>query len=174
PQKPPKAAEEERLTAEEWEERLKAEEAEAAEAKQQPKTMTREEFLAMKEKSEEAPNQPVAAPQQQVQAQPKRRMGFIDTLQANVNEALGVVPSSSAQTQIPAETSLQEMGQEGLLSSMRQNPIVSGIVALTGLIVMLIGTFSHAIEVALITEIIGLIIFVLGLIFIIKYLLRKK
>ncbi|MEM3215912.1 MAG: hypothetical protein QXS81_01010 [Candidatus Micrarchaeaceae archaeon] len=179
PLKQPKPAEEERLTAEEWEERLKAEEEAKSAKTQQPKMLTREEFMEMKAKSKEAQNQPASA---QAQAQPKRRVGFIDILEANMNEALGVVPNPAAATtnpapkvQIPAEASnLQELGREGVLSSMQQNPIVSGIFALTGLIVMLIGTFSHVIEATLTLEVIGFIIFIFGLVFIIKYLLRKK
>ncbi|MEM0148432.1 MAG: hypothetical protein QXN16_00590 [Candidatus Micrarchaeaceae archaeon] len=161
---PEAPAEEERLTAEEWEERLKAEEAKAAKT-EQPKTLTKEEFLAeMKEKAG-GQQKPVA--------------GFISRLQANMDEALGVTPKSIAAGAANSGSQgieagrLQVIGREGAFSTMQRNPLVSGIIAMAGLLVMLIGTFSHTLGAALITELMGLIIFAAGLVLIIKYLLKK-
>ncbi|MEM3829787.1 MAG: hypothetical protein QXP36_11315 [Conexivisphaerales archaeon] len=167
PKAKPKEAEEERLTVEEWEERLKAEEEAKPAKSEQPKTPAEEQKL------KETTN-PTAQP-----GQPKRKMGLIETLQANMDEALGIVPNpatnvaASRTQQYPEASNLQEIGREGIFSSMRENPIVSGIVAMTGLILMLIGTFSRVLEVAFIIEIIGLAISAFGIAFIIRYLLRK-
>ncbi|MEM0143091.1 MAG: hypothetical protein QXL94_03960 [Candidatus Parvarchaeum sp.] len=175
---PVKVANEERLTAEEWEEKLKAE----AEAKaEQPKTLTKEEFIAMM-KAKETPKP------QQAPIKPKPRIGFIDRLQANADEALGVKPKATAATSGAVETqmpvlpvvkaesnNLQEIGPAARgLSSALGNPITAGIVALTGLIVMFIGTLSRVLEATLIIEIMGFVIFVFGLVFILKYLIKSR
>jgi len=198
---------EEMLTAEEWAERLKAEE----EAKQQEaypeeeeaeeqgedeenKLMTKEEFLAyMQKKSMEEKNDATLTTQKP--AYTKKGFSFMDRLNANINEALGVVPTPTVATTKPIiketlthnealqqdidnsqeiDNSLQEIprGTSDWMG-LKSNPILAGAVTLIGLIIVLAGTFmSHDVIAALVLEIVGLLIFVFGMVFVFGHVRR--
>lgn len=200
---------EEMLTAEEWDDRLKAEEAakqqeaylekEAEEQKEdeENKLMTKEEFLAYMQKESTKEND--AASTAQIAHKPahaKRGSFLMDRLSANINEALGVIPnppkSNSAAVAMPKpiiketvspaaapqqdsddsqeiDSSLQEI--TGRASSnwmgLKSNPVLAGVVVLGGLILTLVGTFiSRDVLAAVVLEIIGLLVFIFGMVFV--------
>jgi len=196
---------EEMLTAEEWAERLKAEE----EAKQQQeaypeeaeeqedeenKLMTKEEFLAyMQKKSMKEKENATLTTQKPAYA--KRKFSIIDRLSANIDEALGVVPTPTVATTKPItqkrvsynealqqdiddsqeiDSSLQEIPKGASdWMGLKSNPVLAGVVTLFGLILVLAGTFmSHDVLAALMLEIIGLLIFVFGMVFIFGHVRR--
>ncbi len=116
-------------------------------------------------------------------------LGLIDRLQANVDEALGVQPqhpvntasvqqpSAPVQAQQtvahrPAAAPISEIGavKGGSLGS---SPFASSALAMIGLIVALVGTYLHSV-VGVGAEIIGLVVFVFGAVYIIKYIRRTK
>jgi len=196
---------EEMLTAEEWAERFKAEE----EAKQQHeaypeeaeeqedeenKLMTKEEFLAYMQKKSMKENDATLTTQKPAYA--KRRFSIMDRLSANIDEALGVVPTPTAATTKPItkkavpynqvlqqqdiddsqeiDNNLQEIpkGTSDWMG-LKSNPVLAGAVTLVGLIMILAGTFMpHDVIAALTLEIIGLLIFVFGMVFVFGHVRR--
>ena len=197
---------EEMLTAEEWAERLKAEEeakqqeaypeeeTEEQEEDEENKLMTKEEFLAyMQKKSmKEKENATLTT---QKPAYTKRRLSIMDRLSANIDEALGVVPTPTVATTKPItqkivtynEALQQNIGDSQEIDSslqeipkgasdwmgLKSDPVLAGVVTLFGLILVLAGTFmSHDVLAALILEIIGLLIFVFGMVFVFGHVRR--
>jgi len=196
---------EEMLTAEEWAERLKAEE----EAKQQQeaypeeeaeeqedeenKLMTKEEFLAYMQKKNMKEKDATLTTQKPAYA--KRGFSIMDRLSANIDEALGIVPTPTVATTKPItqktasynealqqdindsqeiDSSLQEIpkGTSDWMG-LKSNPVLAGAVTLIGLIIVLAGTFmSHDVIAALTLEIIGLLIFVFGMVFVFGHVRR--
>jgi len=190
---PPVEQPEERLTAEEWAERLKAEEeAKQQEAKEQEdeenKLMTKEEFLAYMQKKGAEENNVVLTTQKPAN---KGGLGLslMGRLSTNINDALGITPAPTmamakpiitktvSPTEVPQQNSgysqeidnnLQEItGGASNWMGLKSNPVLAGVVTLFGLVVVLVGTFmSHDVLAALTLEIIGLLIFVFGMVFV--------
>ena len=180
------AATEQRFTAEYWEKQLK-EEAEAAAQpppEPEPPTMTREQYLALtKKQNPTTVARTVARP---------RSSGLIARMQANADEALGVPHSGVARSpsnytqprvampqpkaQSEAEAPLEELAPSGggIFSSMSSSPVMSGILAFIGLLVALFGTYISGSVVGLGAEVIGFVIFIVGMIFILKYARQMK
>jgi len=204
----PAEQQEEMLTADEWAERLKAEEEakqqqeaypEEAEAEEQEdeenKLMTKEEFLAyMQKKNMEEKKDATLTTQKPAYA--KRKFSIMDRLSANIDEALGVVPTPTAATTKPItkkavpynqvlqqqdiddsqeiDNNLQEIpkGTSDWMG-LKSNPVLAGAVTLVGLIMILAGTFMpHDVIAALTLEIIGLLIFVFGMVFVFGHVRR--
>jgi len=202
----PAEQQEEMLTADEWAERLKAEEEakqqqeaypEEAEAEEQEdeenKLMTKEEFLAYMQKK--SMKEKGATLTTQKPAYAKRRFSIMDRLSENIDEALGIVPTPTIATTKPItqktvshnealqqdigdlqeiDNSLQEIpkGTSDWMG-LKSNPILAGAVTLVGLIIVLAGTFmSHDVIAALVLEIVGLLIFVFGMVFVFGHVRR--
>lgn len=184
-----------KLTSDEWEQIIKQEE----EAKKnEPHIMTKEEFLELRKKKleQKQPSQTTAAsPSTNSGYRKSVGMDFISRIQANANEALGVVPNNSTNstpvndvnpvnnpTQPTQNQSgnpyIQEMEQgsggiRGFLEGMNTNPLLSGIITLVGLVAAYIGL--HIVGGAgAIIDIIGLIMVVFGGIYIVKYIKLQK
>jgi hypothetical protein len=180
------AATEQRFTAEYWEKQLREEAETAAQQapEPEPQTMTREQYLAQaKKQNPTTVARTVARP---------RSSGFIDRLQANVDEALGAAhpgiahsPSNYTQPRVAmpqpraqsaAEAPLEELAPSGggIFSSISSNPVMSGILAFVGLLIALFGTYISKSVVGFGAEMIGFVIFIAGMIFIFKYTRQMK
>jgi len=185
----------ERLKAEE---EAKQQEAYPEEAEEQEdeenKLMTKEEFLAYMQKKGIKENNVALTTQKPAN---KRGLGssLMNRLSANINDALGITPTPTMAmakpiitktvppTELPQKDSgnLQELdsnlqeitGGASDWMGLKSNPILAGFVALIGLIMVLSGTFmSHDIIAALTLEIMGLIVFVFGLVFVYGHVRR--
>lgn len=168
------------MTKEQWVAKLAAE-------KQQPKTFTREEFLAQKAK------QPAAA-----QAVAPKQSSFLKSLLSGGSGPKGPMSPSEARvrgmmqgagemvgmqpvgTEMPAAapvSSVEEVESvSGLLANMKENPIVAGGVTFVGLLILLVGLYLVNAIAGLVTEIIGFVLFAFGLIYVfghIKTMFRR-
>jgi len=173
-------------------------EAEEQEGEEENKLMTKEEFLAYMQKESTKEKDATLTIQKPVHA--KRGFSLMNRLSANIDEALGVIPnppkSNSAavampkpiikETVSPAAAPQQDRGDSQEIDSslqeiprgasdwmgLKSNPILAGVVALIGLFMILAGTISHDVLGALILEIIGLLVFIFGLVFVFGHIRR--
>lgn len=148
---PQEPLQEESLTAEEWAEKIKTEE----EVKARPKLLTKEEFLAMRDEK---------AKTAAAQAHAQKKSAIIDRLIENADTALGTTPVHGGAT--PNNTLEEVKSASGLITNMKENPLIAGVVTLIGLITVFIGMHIADVIVAVSADVLGFVVVVIGAIFI--------